>query len=192
MIEFLRFYDMMMPVSTNNCLVNRIARLFNDEFRKLSLSSSQQPEFDPSIMKSGVGYSKARFNEISKLYDEYKKSAQAYKIRQSAERIDKNDAAVEHYKMLENFKEKCVIACPNQQELCDIVIDLCYRGTQTKQFAWDICGDEIIKNLASSSNTISFPIEVNDNEEFEYAGHKFVMHTMEANKGDVDAVDGNY
>ena len=52
----------------------------------------------------------------------------------------------------EQFLEKCVEICPNEYELCDILIDLCYKSRNNKEIVWFICGDVIIKNLLKNNN----------------------------------------
>jgi hypothetical protein len=36
--------------------------------------------------------------------------------------------------------------------LSDIIIEVCYTSNKNKQFVWDICGEQIIKNLLSKNN----------------------------------------
>ena len=67
--------------------------------------------------------------------------------------------------------------CSNEQELCDIVLDLCYKTDGLKQFAWDIAGDIIIENLLIRNNyTITYPECVGN--EFEFGGKMFTMQTI--------------
>ena len=39
----------------------------------------------------------------------------------------------------EEYIRKCVEICPNEDELCNIVLDICYTTNNSKQFAWDVC-----------------------------------------------------
>ena len=60
--------------------------------------------------------------------------------------------------------------------MTDIVLDICYQHENGKQFAWDICGDVIIKNLLKKNdNIIFFPEVVSGSGEFEYCGRQFEM-----------------
>jgi hypothetical protein len=60
--------------------------------------------------------------------------------------------------MKETFKKACFLICPNEEMLCNIVIDMCYTNNNSKQFAWDICGDVFIKNLLRKNNyEINYP-----------------------------------
>ena len=81
---------------------------------------------------------------------------------------------------------KSRIICSNEQELCDIVLDLCYQTERFKQFAWDVVGDIIIHNLLEKNgNIITYPEHIGD--EFEYCGEKFSMVSLQINEGgDID------
>lgn len=60
--------------------------------------------------------------------------------------------------------------------LCDIIIDLCYSSSKSKQFAWDICGEVIIENLLEKNNhMMNYPVLVKSNGEFEFGGEQFIM-----------------
>lgn len=189
MAEFLNYYDKMIPVGVNNCLVNRMARLFDSEFNKLPTLNGQQPYFCSEVLKSGVEYPQNRKDAVTTLYRDYRKSSQDFEVRASREKMDKSEVAIARQKMINDFQEKCAIICPNSLELCDIVVDLCYSGVQTKQFAWDMCGNEMLNNLIKSSGHISFPVEVDLDGDFEYAGHQFAMKTVEIREEDRFNID---
>ena len=79
----------------------------------------------------------------------------------------------------QTFKSECEAICPNEDELCDIVLDLCYPTNKSKQFAWDICGDVFIRNLLKLNNgIISYPTLFKDGD-IEYGGNKFVMESIQ-------------
>jgi len=65
------FYDRLMPVGQNACVINRISWLFEKEFKSFSPSSLKTVEFDYSLLASNVGYSRNSYNEVSKLYAAY-------------------------------------------------------------------------------------------------------------------------
>ena len=99
------------------------------------------------------------------------------------------------YSILINYyKTRCLEVCPNEEELCNIVLDLCYQTEHSKQFAWDMCGKTIIRNLLKQNNCIiSFPEVVSDRGEFEYCGRQFVMtkKKLEVDYEEIDSYEGN-
>ena len=56
--EFIEYYKKLMPVGDNPCTINRIAWLFEDTFKTYLSNYIKTKEFDYSILKSGVEYSK--------------------------------------------------------------------------------------------------------------------------------------
>ena len=50
------------------------------------------------------------------------------------------------------FEAECYKICDNPYELANIVLDICYNTKNSKQFAWDICGDIFIKNILNKNN----------------------------------------
>lgn len=174
--EFVEYYEKLMPVGNNPCTVNKIAWLFEDIFESYLPKYSKRKEFDPSILKSGVEYSKKIYQKIVKIKSEYDASVKYYQQLANKQRLDKDEVSLNRNLMLLKFKTECEEICSNKKELCDIVIDLCYSSSKSKQFAWDICGDVIIENLlAKNNNTINYPVLVKTNGEFEYGGEQFII-----------------
>ena len=78
----------------------------------------------------------------------------------------------------EKYIRKCAEICPNEDELCNIVLDICYTNNNSKQFAWDICGKVFIKNLLEhNDNIFTFPIQ-DDEGGIEFGGYNFNMSSM--------------
>ena len=97
-------------------------------------------------------------------------------------RKDKTEKTDRYYSMLERkklesaFIRECSVLCTNEDELCDIVLDLCYQIESLKQFAWELCGDVILRNLLRRNNAmVSYPRLVDRDGEFTYCGREFVM-----------------
>ena len=176
-IQFLKFHDQLMPVGVNPCVVNRIAWLLEDEFGNGKKIGKTDPEFDYTILKSGTQYTSDSFREIRTVYEEYLvATTQLRTIYMTTGAMDCNDWSVEREMLANKFATQCHVVCPNEYELCDIVLDMCYTSEKLKQFAWDICGDTIIENLLKKNgNRLCYPI-ISDSEcEFEYAGKHFAM-----------------
>ena len=174
--DFIEYYKKLMPVGDNPCTINRIAWLFENTFKSYVSEFSKTREFDYSILKSGVEYSKNDYQKIAKLKSEYDDSVKYYQQLANKQRLDKDEVSVNRNMMLMKFKSKCEEICPNEKELCDIIVDLCYSSSKSKQFAWDICGEVIIDNLLDKNDyTINYPVLVKSGGDFEFGGEQFIM-----------------
>lgn len=174
--EFVEYYKKLMPVGDNPCTINRIAWLFEDTFKSYLSEYTKTSEFDYSILKSGVEYSRNDYQKIAKIKSEYDDSVKYYQQLANKQRLDKDEVSINRNMMLLKFKAKCEEICSNKKELCDIVIDLCYSSSKSKQFAWDICGEVIIENLLEKNdNIINYPVLVKSDGEFEFGGEQFII-----------------
>lgn len=178
--EFIRYYDMYMPVGVSECVMNKICHKIENQFDSYISKHNIDSKFDYSILKSDVPYSKGTMHRsIKRLYEQYNKQLQSYKVFSHYERIDEFDAAVAFSIIKDDFMRKCTEICSNSTILCDILVDTCYKTASTKNFVWSMCGDEIIENLLrKNNNEISFPV-CDKNGTFEYAGEKFSMVTTD-------------
>ena len=173
--DFLRYYRSRMPVSNNDCVMNKICRRFEQEFDGYVGRHNAETEFDYTIMKSGVEYSRSQFNAIAKLYESYNKRLSTYVVFANCERVDEYDTFSRMMEMRAEFEQECARVCPNRFVLCDIVLDICYQKSSTKRFAWEMCGDEIIQNLLSrSGGIISYPA-LEPNGEVQFGGNRFAV-----------------
>lgn len=177
MITYLNSYYKYLPVGMNECVVNRICHIFENEFDSYLSKKCEQPMFDYTIMKSNVGYSKTTFNNVKNVFDAYIEEMDAYKNSVRMQKDDSDyDIAEKYHRFAEKFRIECEKICTNEDELCDIVLDLCYQTTKTKQFAWDICANKILENLLKNNNNkIHIPVHVDCNGDFEYCGEQFRM-----------------
>lgn len=175
--EFIDYYLQRMPVGMHPCVMNRICRRFEDEFDNYFLKNVPEEEFDYNIMKSGQDYTVTQYNAIAKLYEQYTKRLQEYMQFSKRERIDEDESATTRGLMIRDFRVECERACSNAAQLCDIILDLCYRRSGSKQFCWDICSEEIIDNLLKNNdNTIYYPVQ-DENGDIEFCGRRFTFES---------------
>lgn len=185
--RFIYCYKNRMPLGMAPCTINRICWRIEDIFDKVLYDTSC--DFDYSILKSDVEYSNKTYNKIKKIYESYKKELQSYVQYAKSERLKSDERQIQKYLLKEQFKEKCFKECPNEDELCNIVLDLCYsKSKNSKQFAWDICGEIFIKNLLKRNNyKISYP-ELDEHGDIEFNGMHFSMKETEI-KVNIDVED---
>ena len=171
--EFLRYFNYRIPVGTGDCVMNRICRRFEEEFDGYIGRYNSKVQFDYNFMRNDSEYSYSQYSDIKKLYHDYTQRLRNYSVFANRERIDKYDSRAELSIMNDEFRRKCTIICPNKDMLCNIILDICYKRSSTKRFAWSMCGADIIHNLLSKNeNTISFPV-IDADGDIEYCGNKF-------------------
>lgn len=171
--EFIAYYIKRMPVGMHQCVMNKICKRFEEEFDNYFLKNTNDNEFDYRLMKSGQEYTTSQYYTILKLYEQYTKRLQEYMQFSKRERIDEDEAVTKRGLMIKDFKTECQKVCSNAMQLCDIILDICYRRSDSKQFCWDICSEEIIYNLfQNNDNTISFPVQ-NANGDIKFCGNTF-------------------
>ena len=172
--KFIYYYYRKMPVFINKSTMNRICWRLEEIFDTYK-ESANSLNFDYTILKSNVQYSEDTFNAIKKIYNEYSIKLRQYVQTTSNNKTSKEDKQVTRFIFKESFKKQVYEICNNADELCNIVVDLCYTNNSSKQFAWDICGDIIIENLLKKNNYIvQFPIPDVDGD-ISYAGENFSL-----------------
>lgn len=177
--EFLSHYDRRMPVGVGECIMNKICRIFENEFDSRLKREEAADGFDYTIMKSDVEYAPRQFNEIKRLYNNYNKRLENFSIFRSYERVDEYDSWAALDALNEEFEKECSLICPDKKALCNIVLDICYSKSATKWFAWNMCGEEIVDNLLSkNSRKISFPT-LDSHGDIRYGGMMYRVETIE-------------
>lgn len=181
--SFIEYADRNIPLDMSPSVMNKICWSIEDQLDNIQMPLTDT--FDSSMIKSGYKYSICAYKEIEKLYKTYKKKIGALAKKYKSEFYEEPEESFDSKEQIhEWFAEKCMEVCSNQYELCDILIDICYRGRNDKEPVWVLCGNTIIENLLKNNNdNMYYPAKVNDNEEFECCGSKFVMKKIK-NGGD--------
>jgi hypothetical protein len=174
--KFLYYYNKKMPLGMNPCVINRICWKIEDKFNNISDIISD--DFDYTILKcDDVEYSDDIYDKIYTLYIKYRTYLSNYAQKCKKDRIKSTEKNVAKFVMKDTFKRECYKICPNEEMLGNIVLDMCYTNNNSKQFAWDICGDVFIKNLLRRNNyKINYPTKCNDGD-IEFNGEKFKMES---------------
>lgn len=175
--EFLKYYEYRMPVGTNDCIMNKICRRFEDEFDGYIGKHNAAVKFDYTIMRSDAEYTPKQLSSIKRLYDDYNRRLVSYAVFADYERVDECDSYATLAMMNEEFRKECNKICPNSYALCNIILDICYTKSSTKRFAWSMCSTEIIHNLlARNGNKISYPV-IDADGDIEFCGNTFSVET---------------
>lgn len=176
--KFIYCYYQRMPLGTAPCTINKICWKIEELFDNTEWINNE--DFDYSILKCDVEYSNQLYNKIKKIYDRYRRETANYMQYAKSERIKSDERQMQKYIFKEQFRRQCLEQCPNEEYLCNIVLDLCYsKSKYSKQFAWDICGDMFIQNLLKKNDyMISYPT-LDENGDIEFNGLNFSMKTTE-------------
>ena len=174
--QFLYYHNLRLPSDVSPCIMNKITWIIENEFGNYSKRYTEDEKFDYTILKSeDVKYSPTTYKKMEALYKKY--IAQVKSFEQSRDKIkltrDEKQQARENFKQY--FIDEATNICSNEDELCNIVLDLCYRKTSSKQFAWDICGKTIIRNLLKrTGGKFQYPA-LDEEGTIEFKGLKFSM-----------------
>ena len=175
--DFLKYYHYRMPVGIGDCVMNRICRRFEQEFDGYIGRHNITTQFDYRIMRGSEEYSSTQYNAIKKLYEDYNQRLRNYAVFADYERVDENDSRTEMSVMTDEFRRNCNKICQNGDALCNIILDLCYTRTSSKNFAWSMCGQDIIRNLLKKCDgIISYPVS-DPNGDIEYCNNRFSVST---------------
>ena len=190
MLQYLEYYRTLSPVGNNSCLVNRIAWMFEKEFNGYLAKlvrlerDCEKKDFDYSILKSDTTYSQTTYHKVYQIYKDYAKLTQKYQQRKRIEKIDKFESWLQFQTYINWFRNECSKICPSEEELNNIVIDICYQADSSKQFTWDICGHVILHNLLNHHDgQINYPYCVDSDGDFKYFGKGFIMKKMNIKGG---------
>lgn len=177
--NFLYYYELCMPVGTGDCVINRICRRIEEKFDGYLGRHNAGAEFDYAMLKSGADYSKLQYQAIVKLADEYNRRLRDYTIFCTRERVDADEAYMNYQAMKVEFRNACDAVCSNAAALCDILLDISYQRSSTKQFAWTMCSNEIVQNLLNSHDGwINFPTMTSDGD-IHFGGSRFTSCRMQ-------------
>lgn len=173
--QFVGWVDNKNPIDLSPSVMNKICWAIEREFDELS--EIPRDKFDYSMIKSGCYYSPTTYYTIESLYKWYKTKVNEINKKYKTDYYEEQEENInDKEQLMDNFAEKCAIACPNAKELCDVLVDLCYSDRANKEVVWSVCGETIIENLLNkNNNNLYYPSKVDSGGEFECCGHQFVM-----------------
>lgn len=132
----------------------------------------------------------ANYKDIEKVYQRYRCTSDRA-LKEGIKRNESDqDAEMTHEFRVSIAKSECEKICPNEDELCDIICNLCYTSEHSKQFAWDVCGETMLKNLMErNNNEIQYPKRVESGGEFIFSGDEYIMKLISTVKEGLEEED---
>lgn len=171
---FLKYYRINMPVSLGNCVMNRICRRFEKEFNGY-LSRRPAADFDPAIYGSGTERPEEQAAKIKECVDKYTETLAENMSDAYSNMYSEDEVAPERVHLIEEFAAACREVEPDEAALCDLLLEVCYRKESTKHLVWEICGDQIIRNmLGRNGGVLTYP-QQDDEGDIEFRGERFTM-----------------
>jgi hypothetical protein len=174
--KILDFYKKRLPLDVSPSTMNRICWAIEDEFD--GVDQFENVNFDYAIYKSGIEYDKEDYELIKLKCESYKQKKREINKKKFVDHEDAEDNTADQIiKLNADLEENCFSICPDEQVLCEILLDICYGDGGDTNIVWSLCGDTIVSKLLSKSGMYSYP-EQDPNGEFCYGGMKFMMKNV--------------
>lgn len=174
---FISYYFRRMPVGVHQCVMNKICKRFEEEFDGFILKTGSDSEYDYSYLKSGQEYTESQYYAVYSLYKQYLQRLADFSQAAKRQRLDKDECVCKKKILIDEFQEKCDRICSSSALLTDIILDICYKRNGTKQFAWDLCANQIIDNLLKANEgRYCYPTECEDGD-IGFCGKRFRIET---------------
>ena len=131
--------------------------------------------FDYTIYKNGIQYSCVDYEMIKSKCVEYKQKKKDINKKKFVEHDDCEESTTDQIlKLNADLEEACFSICSNEQYLCEILLDICYRDGFDTSIVWNLCGSVIVDKLAQKSHKFSYPVR-NNCGDFGCCGANFSM-----------------
>lgn len=178
---FLDKYNNNCPMDESHGVQNRICWAVEREFDKFK---TYKPNGISCI--SVLNYDNIKENlhkEVRFLCKKCKEDIKNQAKKFIKNNISDGDASKTSIEIIEYYVMEMYKICPNEDDLCDILIDLCYNFGYNKQILWTACGDVIANRLFDKNNGVvryAKCVDESFNEpSFICCGKKYVMKTVE-------------
>ena len=179
--DFLRYYDLGMPVGMGDCVMNKICRRIEEEFDGYVGRYSEDAEFDPAILKGDAEYKQHQYYALKNLYGEYTSKQRRFIMYAKTNSVGNDDYVASKNALFQEFLRQCHEICQNDTALCNMMVDLLYRNSSGKRLFWMACGETIIENLLEKNDRMmSVPVQA-DGGEVEYGGERYAITYQKIN-----------
>lgn len=178
--KFIENYKKRLPLDISPSVMNRICWAVERETNNLNFFNSS--DYSCYNLYASVLYNEEIYDIIKLICDNYRSSIK----KESKNILIKNENSSEFSQntseVLEYYIKEMHIQCPNEEVLCDILIDLCYNSTKkdrySKEILWAACGNVVVNRLLKShSYKMRYPIK-SDNPDFICCGTGFKMQEI--------------
>lgn len=184
-IRFMQNFYYKLPLDRSKGTMNRICWAIEKEFDGVDLF--KDVSFDYSILKSDIEYDEYTYDVVKHICETFKPSVQLAKKRAALNcDINEEDDWQSVDIIMQNLVENLHSSCPNEELLCDILADLCYRDGLPKQIFWMACGEVILRRLLKTHEYKMFYPKKSDNGDFWCQGVQYTMTEIQVEGGEFD------
>lgn len=174
---FLQNYYDYMPLSISKSVMNRLCWMVEAAFDRTKEAASRT-EFDYSIYKTEKPYSKREFQQLSDVLEKYQETVKSHALSARKARVTEEEAQSARMVFKQALEQEVYEKCSNKEDVCNILLDLCYRKNTTKQIVWDLCSGQILENLLEKSgHTLTYP-RLDPHGTLSFGGHLFSLETV--------------
>lgn len=175
--RFVDNYKRDLPLDISPSVMNRICWAVERETEHIGFCDLH--EYDCSNLSTGVSYGSDVYNVVKLLCDEYRNVIKKESKNILSQNENSSDFAQSAVEVLDYYVKEMRIQCPNEETLCDILIDLCYNSiakeNYSKDILWTACGNVIVDRLLKSHEyKMIYPVK-SDNPDFICCGTGFEM-----------------
>lgn len=187
-IKFVENYKRNLPLDESPSVMNKICWAVERETDNLNFCSVY--DYSCYDLYSGSQYNHETFDVIKIICDGYRSAIK----KESKNILTNNESSSEFTQntidVLDYYIKEMHTQCPNEETLCDILLDLCYGGLckekYSKEILWYACGNVIVDRLLKSHNyKMRYPVK-SDNPDFICCGTGFEMKETIYKDGDDD------
>jgi hypothetical protein len=186
--RFVDNYKRKLPLDISPSVMNRICWTVEKETDNLNFFCNT--EYSCSDLSTCETYNQQVYSIIKLICDNYRSAVK----QESKNILTKNESGSEFVQsvseMLDYYINEMHIECPNEETLCDILIDLCYKKTEknkySKDILWAACGNVIVNRLLKVHDyKMRYPVKSED-PDFICCGTGFEMKELIYKGGEED------
>lgn len=179
--KFIEKYYRLMPINDNGSVMNRLCHMIEDEFKGYISGIKAKNPFDYTILKSDTEYDVNHYKIILQTYLEYMKELKKAVANNNSYKCSREEYSNSIKAINSVFAQRCAELCPNEDKLCNILVDICYTNNKSKALVWSICADQLIENLLKNNNyKMKYLTKSNDGDVI-YNGELFQIEEIDFN-----------
>lgn len=170
--EFVERFLRSLKLDSSKSTCNMICWAIEDAFDGKTNCSSHKTDLYTLLRRSDE-YSPFLLDKITKIC---KKSEQKYAMKCAIEFMlnkDESEDETEYHNVDYDMVDTLSAVCNNEEILCDVLLDYCYKYNGNKEILWNVCGETLIRRLMGQ-NQLYYPAR-DANGDFEVQGKKYIM-----------------